>query len=89
MLHTGLPSCPWRLQEHPLCGDVLRLYGAREMTDPVALAGGDGAPNVLVEALLHFDRCISAVRAHERDREERSRASRQSSSPAWTASKTR
>ncbi len=67
ILHVGLPGCPWRLRENPIARDVLDLYSAREMTDPLALAGGAHAPNIVVEALLFFDRCLSAIHAHERE----------------------
>jgi hypothetical protein len=82
-------TCPWRAREHPLVRDVLHLYGAREMTDPLVAAGGDHAPNELVEALLRFDSDVGAIRAHERElQRERDRA--RQSAPAktqWTARK--
>lgn len=79
MLRDGLTGCPWRLREHPLVHDVQTLYASREMTDPLALAGGSHAPSVVVHALAFYDRCVSALRAHSRERadEERERRSQQ------------
>lgn len=68
-----MPTCPWRARERPIVADVFELYGAREMTDPIALAGGPDAPNVVVEALKYLDRCLASIRAYEREREEERR----------------
>lgn len=65
---TAMPSCPWRLGEHPLARDVMVLHSARKISDPVELAGGPDAPSIVVRALLHFDRCLAALRAYERER---------------------
>ncbi len=66
-------TCPWRSLEDPLVRDVLTLYGPREMSDPVHLAGGDEAPCRVIEGLIAFDAAMRAFRSDERKRAEEQR----------------
>jgi len=66
------PTCPWRVFDHPIMSDVLRVQPLME-SGQAHLLLGDDPPNVIVEALIEYESAGNMVRHKQWKAEQRKR----------------